>query len=249
MKKGAIFFTGMILFIMGSCSRDSENTSEPTPIPNPTPQVVESPSPASLSSPANNQVCETGVTVSGTHSSVPFQWTAGNHTESYDLTIVDLNANQSINQNNLTATQKSVVLKNGTPYAWKVTSKNTKTNQTAVSARWMFYLSSEGMSTYPPFPPILISPTQEEKFSSDTESIELNWEGSHPEETLTSSIVYDLYFDTVDGLQDPISANQKLSKTSQTVQVNQQNTYYWRLKATDQNHNSSYSQIHTFIIE
>ena len=64
--------------------------------------------------------------------------------------------------------------------------------------------------------------------------------GSHPE---NSSY---LYIDTTDGLQEPISSNKNLSAKSKSLQVSSGKIYYWRVKATDSNNNSSYSIVFSF---
>ena len=70
--------------------------------------------------------------------------------------------------------------------------------------------------------------------------------GSHPENL---SLTYDLYIDTTDGLQDPNSSNQNLTTNSKRVEVSSGNSYYWRVKSTDSNNNSSYSIIYSFRVD
>ena len=170
--------------------------------------IITPPTSSTLSIPINNEVCEEGTSVSGTQSSVNFQWTTGTNTDNYDLRIINLNNNQTINQNNISATNKTVTLNKGTPYSWKITSKRNGTTETAESPTWKFYLSGDGVSNYPPYPSTLVSPTSGYTFPSDTSEVQLSWEGSHPESLL---LTYDLYIDTTDGLQDTVSSNQNLS--------------------------------------
>ena len=237
------YFVFTSLFII-SCGGGGDGGSDD--VITPPVQTVDPPSVATLTSPANNKVCEEGTSVSDSQSSVNFQWTAGNNTDSYDLRITNLNSNQVINQTNITSANKAVTLNKGTPYSWKVTSKRNGTAETVESSTWKFYLSSDGISNYPPYPSTLISPSSGHVFSSSTSSVELSWEGSHPE---NSSLTYYLIIDTIDGLQEPISSNQNLSVKSKSVQVSSGNSYYWRVKATDSNNNSSYSAIHSFKVE
>ena len=206
-------------------------------------QSIDPPTSSTLSIPINNEVCEQGTSVSEIQSSVNFQWITGTNTDNYDLRIINLNNNQTINQNNISATNKTVTLNKGTPYSWKITSKRNGTTETAESPTWKFYLSGDGVSNYPPYPSTLVSPISGSTLSSDTTSMELQWEGSHPE---SLSLTYDLYIDTVDGLQNLDSSNQNLSKTSKTVQVSSGNSYFWRIKASDTNGNSSYSIVYSF---
>jgi len=244
MKK--VFFKCFVfasLFII-SCGGGGDGGSDN--IITPPVQTVDPPSVATLTSPANNKVCEEGTSVSDSQSSVNFQWTAGNNTDNYYLRITNLNTNQVINLTNIEVTNKTVTLSKGIPYSWKVFSMRNGTSETVESSTWKFYLSSDGISNYPPYPSTLLSPISAHSFSSDTSSVELSWEGLHPENL---TLTYDLYIDTTDGLQDPISSNQNLSVKSKSVQVSSGKSYYWRVKATDSNNNSSYSAIHSFKVE
>ena len=237
------YFVFVSLFII-SCGGGGDGGSDD--VITPPVQTINPPSVATLNSPANNKVCEEGTSLSETESSVNFKWTAGNNTDSYDLRITNLNSNQVINQTNITSANNAVTLNKGTPYSWKITSKRNGTSETAESSTWKFYLSSDGISNYPPYPSTLLSPLSAHSFSSDTSSVELSWEGLHPENL---TLTYDLYIDTTDGLQDPILSNQNLSAKSKSVQVSSGKNYYWRVKAKDTNNNSSYSTIHSFKIE
>ena len=237
------YFVFASLFII-SCGGGGDGGSDD--VITPPVQTVDPPSMATLISPANNKVCEEGTSVNDSQSSVNFQWTAGNNTNSYDIRITNLNSNQVINQTNITSTNKAVTLSKGTPYSWKVTSKRNGTSKTAESSTWKFYLSGDGISNYPPYPSTLISPSSGNVFPSSTSSVELSWEGSHPE---NSSLTYDLYIDTTDGLQEPISSNKNLSAKSKSLQVSSGKSYYWRVKATDSNNNSSYSIVFSFKVD
>ena len=88
MKK--IFFKYFVfasLFII-SCGGGGDGGSDD--VINPPVQIVDPPSMARLTSPANNKVCEEGTSVNDSQSSVNFQWTAGNNTNSYDIRITNL---------------------------------------------------------------------------------------------------------------------------------------------------------------
>lgn len=242
--KRVIYFSVLIIStVLVSCG-GSDSVDEV--IITPPVQSIDPPTSSTLSIPINNEVCEEGTSVSEIQSSVNFQWTTGTNTDNYDLRIINLNNNQTINQNNISATNKTVTLNKGTPYSWKITSKRNGTTETAESPTWKFYLSGEGVSNYPPYPSTLVSPTSGYTFPSDTSEIQLSWEGLHPE---SLSLTYDLYIDTTDGLQDPVSSNQNLSETSKTIQVSSENSYYWRVKTTDSNNNSSYSIVYSFRVD
>ena len=139
-----------------------------------------------------------------------------------------------------------VTLIKGVPYSWKVISKRNGTTKTSTSDTWKFYLSGEGITNYPPYPAKLISPKSGSTLSSETTSVEMSWEGSDPD---GESLTYTLYFDTTDGLQAPPSENKNLTTPSKTLAVSSGETYYWRVKSTDPNENSSYSSVYTFRVE
>ncbi len=227
-----------------SCSSDSPGDGEVTPPP--PPPAVDPPGIAVLSAPENNEVCEEGVSVSDSQSTVNFDWTSGNNTDSFDLQIVNLNTNQVINQNNISESNKTVTLSKGTPYSWKIISKRQGTASTAESSTWQFYLASEGINAYPPYPTALISPSSGISFDSTTTSVELSWNGTHPEGL---ALTFDVYIDTIDGLQEPESSFKNLSESSIDVDVSSGTSYYWRIKATDTNNNSSYSIVYSFAID
>ena len=166
------YFVFASLFII-SCGGGGDGGSDD--VITPPVQTVDPPSMATLTSPANNKVCEEGTSVNDSQSSVNFQWTAGNNTNSYDIRITNLNSNQVINQTNITSTNKAVTLSKGTPYSWKVTSKRNGTSKTAESSTWKFYLSGNGINNYPPYPSTLISPSSGNVFPSSTTSVELSW--------------------------------------------------------------------------
>ncbi|MDA9250907.1 hypothetical protein N9P53_04145 [Flavobacteriaceae bacterium] len=244
MKKVIYVMLMFLSIFIFSCGGGSDGGSDD--VITPPVLTVDPPSMATLNSPANNKVCEEGTSVSETESNVNFQWTAGSNTDSYDLRITNLNSDQVINQSKITSTNKAVSLDKGTPYLWKITSKRNGTSETAESSTWKFYLSGDGLINYPPYPSELVLPKSGKTFSSSNESVELYWEGSHPQGL---TLIYDIFVDTIDGQQTPESSNKNISNTNKSISVNAGNTYYWRIKATDTNGNSSYSLIYSFIVE
>ena len=223
----------------GSDSGD-ENLIAPPPI------VVDPPSAATLLFPEKDQICESGTSVSTSQSKINFQWSAGSNADTYDLKITNLESNQLSNFNGVSGTNKEVTLDKGTPYSWEVVSNRNGTLVTATSSSWKFYLSGEGLTNYPPYPAELLSPKSGKLFLSSTQSVDLSWDSSDPDGEVLS---YTLYFDTVDGLQEPLAGNKNLTAKSKTVDVGPATTYYWRIKTSDTNQNSSYSQVYTFRID
>ena len=227
------------------CSKgeDPAETSNPN-LPNQS--AVDPPLASVLSHPLNNEVCETGTVISETHRRINFQWTASENTDFYDLKIQNLDNQSLISHSYIQTTSKEIDLIKGTPFAWSVTSKHNQSSQTATSQRWQFYLSGDGATTYPPYPANLISPSSGFRFENSTTSVELRWECSHPE---NENLLYTLYFDLVDGLQTPAAENINIIETSKQVNVNSGTTYYWRIKASDPDGNSSFSIVYPFLIE
>ena len=206
------------------------------------------PGKATLTAPANNKVCETGTSISDTQSNVDFSWSASANTSTYDLKIINLEANTVINKNGLTTTNTTVALNKGAPYSWQITSKNSQTTQTAASDTWKFYLAgASGETSYAPFPADLKSPGSGTTASVDSEGkVKLVWEGSDPD-TETSNLKYTVYFDTTDGKQDPSDDHKDLTSQELEVEV-ESGIYYWRVKTTDGS-NVSYSIVYSFRVE
>ena len=240
------FLILMLLFItVSSCGGGSDAGDETIFVPKVV-VVIDPPSASTLSTPKNNKVCVDGSSISETQSSVSFQWNAATNADSYDLMITNLNSNQLITQNNINGTSKSVTLNKGTPYSWKIVSKRNGTTKTSTSDTWKFYLSGEGIKNYPPYPANLLSPKSGSRLPSSTTSVELSWEGSDPDGEV---IKHTVYIDTIDGFQTPESENKNLTSSSKSITVTSGTTYYWRIKLTDPNENSSYSLVYTFLIE
>ena len=240
----AKFFIFTILILLYSCGGgDSadENITVPA-IVTPEP-AVDPPAAAILVFPKKDEVCEPGTADSETKAKINFQWNSSTNAESYDLKITNLDKNSVNEITNITGTSNEVSLDKGTPYSWVVESKRSGTSETSLSSNWKFYLSGDGLTNHPPFPSKLISPRSGTTFSSSTTIIELSWEGSDPD---NDSILYTLFFDIIDGFQNPLNENINLESNLKRIDVNSSTTYYWRIKATDSKGNSSYSIIYTF---
>jgi len=222
----------LFLFLILCCSKDEvENTGRPG-VPN-------------LVFPENNTPCLDTTVVNDNQSSVTFRWSLTRDTNSYRLFVTNLSTDQ-LQQFSSDNPEVTATLNHGEPYSWKVRAYGPKGTAPSESETWKFYLSGNGISNYPPYPSTLISPSSGHVFPSSTTSVELSWEGSHPE---NSSLNYDLYIDTTDGLQEPISSNKNLSAKSKSLQVSSGKSYYWRVKATDSNNNSSYSIVFSFRVD
>ena len=203
--------------------------------------TIASPGKAILNSPDNNKVCEEGTSVSETKSSVSFGWSKSDDTESYDLKIINLDNQAEINQPGITETNKSVTLTKAIPYSWQITSKNEGSNNTA-SDVWKFYLAGDGVSNYAPFPAAPISPMPGATIDPVNSKVVISWESTDPDGDTVNFI---LYFDTIDGNQDPASEYLNLSESSFEVEVTSDTVYYWKVVTSDGN-NTATSIVYTF---
>jgi hypothetical protein len=234
MKLGYYFLYILSFVLIISCSAEDDGGSSlppPTtqqPTPTPTPQVP-APGKSSLSAPENNEICYEGEAVNESNSAVTFSWDTSSDTSSYDLQITNQETNETQTEGGITSTSKVVTLATDVSYSWKVVSKANDTSDTTNSDTWQFYLAGDGQENYAPFPATIISPTSGAAVDSNGGKVILSWEGNDPDEG--DSLTYTVYFDNIDGLQDPIEEN--ITETSLEVEAESGTTYYWRVKTSD----------------
>ena len=226
----------------GGTSTPPPTTQQPKPEPAPT---VPAPGKSSLSAPENNEVCYEGESVDASNSAVTFSWDASSDTDSYDLQITNQETNQTQTESGITATSKAVTLATDASYSWKVVSKANDTNDSTSSDTWQFYLAGDGQENYAPFPATILSPTSGAAVDASNGLVTLSWEGNDPDEG--DSLTYTIYFDEVDGLQDPQTANTNITDTSLEVEVESGTTYYWRVKTSDGT-SSSFTLVYSFVV-
>ena len=241
-----LYILSFVLIIRCSAEDDDSGTTTPPvtqqPAPAPTPQVP-TPGKSSLSAPENNEVCYEGEEVDDSNSEVTFSWDASSDTDSYDLVITNQETSQSQTESGITSTSKAVTLATDVSYSWKIVSKANDTSDTTDSDTWQFYLAGDGQENYAPFPATILSPTSGAAVDTNNGSITLSWEGNDPDEG--DSLTYTIYFDEVDGLQDPIEEDS--SETELEVSVESGTTYYWRVKTSD-GKSSSFTLVYSFIV-
>lgn len=206
---------------------------------NPTPQTP-APTKATLSVPAQNEACTSGTVVSATQSTIVFQWTATQNTDSYELHLKDLEAKKETTQA-ATSNQVSVAVTRGKPYSWYVVSKSTKSTQTAQSDTWKFYCSAPGVVNYAPFPAELTSPAMDGSVTPTAGKISLSWSGSDVDNDIKE---YDVYMGTSTVM--PIIKAGATTTTLPDVAVTSGATYYWKVVTKDQKGNSSESAVGQF---
>jgi hypothetical protein len=198
-----------------------------------TPAVVAVPAPtaAALSLPANNTVCYEGTNVSSLTSDVSFSWSTAKDTEIYDLVVTNLNTltntTKSVNSDN----KAVVTLLKGTPYRWQVISKSNKSKETASSEVWKFYLAGEGVSTFAPFPALIIAPVSGASVTPNAGKVNLIWSGADPD---TKVLTYEIYIDTDQAkVLNRQVAPSVTASSNLWITVKSGSVYYWSVKSSD----------------
>lgn len=240
-----LYILSFVLFV--SCSAEEEDSGTTVPPVSqqpkePTP-TVPTPGKSALSAPANNEVCFEGDEVDESNSEVTFSWDASSDTDTYDLLITNQETNLTQTESGITSTSKAVTLATDSSYSWKVVSKANDTSETSTSDTWQFYLAGDGQENYAPFPATILSPTSGANVEATDGKITLSWQGNDPDEG--DSLNYTIYFDEVDGLQDPLE--EERTETILEVSVESGTTYYWRVKTSD-GQSSSYTLVYSFIV-
>ena len=228
MKKATILFVFSIIGLFVQCGGN-----EPAPLP---------PGTVNLVAPANNEPCLDGTVISNSQSSVDFQWTVASNAQNYNLLITNLKNNQTQTFQSNT-TNKSVTLGIGTPYRWLVKAIGAPETLPSESQSWKFYLASEGVVNYAPFPPELLTPESGSTATVVDGVIQLSWEASDVDNDLDH---FEVRMDTDNGSTLVTELNYQATTTNTEVSAQQNQTYYWEIVAVDSNGNTSKSGVYSF---
>lgn len=205
-----------------------------------TPPSSTVPEKSALLLPEKDAPCVVASVVSSTENSVYFSWSRSNNAENYELTIKNLITNELITKN-VIPSATNVVLRSGTPYAWFVVAKSSKSNITAKSDTWKFYNPGQ-LITYAPYPADELNPSGSEGITSVNGKIDLSWKGADADNDIKS---YDVYMGT-----SRESLNMLKSGVAEmflkNVAVNNGATYYWKVITKDIQGNTSDSGIYDF---
>ena len=198
-------------------------------------QSTGSPGSADLIAPASNNSCLLGTSVDAFTSNVLFQWSDSEDTDSFDLTYTNLSTNDTKTKTGIKTNSTTILLFKGVSYAWSV--KSIKSNsRVATSGTSKFYLAGPSLVTNVPLGAVLKSP------NTSSGKTTLSWTGSDAD--TGDVLTYSIYVDKIDGKQTPVKTG--VSTSSVDLTLDSGSTYYWRVKTTDQNNNSSFSSIATF---
>jgi len=222
----------MLLIFLYSCGGDDDQS--------PMPEM----SGALLLSPTKDQVCEQGVNTVGDSSRLIFEWEKDENATSYDLVVNDIESGENfIVYKEIYTTSKELELVHNRAYQWYVISRNTSKEEVE-SQKWNFYFVGEPKNNYTPFPSKLLEPSFGQDITSDDGVVDFLWSATDPD---GDTLIYDLYLDEIDGMQEPSDTLKNLEGSSISVQLESGKTYFWRVKASDGS-NSSYSQVYSFKI-
>tara|TARA_R110000868_G_scaffold289544_5_gene549798 strand:- start:15201 stop:15902 length:702 start_codon:yes stop_codon:yes gene_type:complete len=219
------------LIFLASCG-GSGSTPEPAPTPIPSPKA------SNLIFPENNKECTEGLVQGETQSTITFQWTSSENTDSYEINITNLNSNNTTKTTSNT-NEKNITLERGTPYEWFVISKATGTTETSVSPTWRFYNQGLGIENYAPFPAQAINPKRGSTIGA-TASVTLEWSGEDIDNDIKN---YEILFGTS---ANPTTSLGILTTNSITATVTSGLVYYWIVITTDNKENTSTSEVFEF---
>jgi len=226
-----------VLFLLAACGGGGDDPgTEPPPV-----VVVTPPSAATLIFPENNTECNEGEILNDSQSSVRFQWNASQNTDSYELTLRNLNNNNTA-RTNANTNEATITLLRGTPYEWFVISRANGTSETATSPTWKFYNQGPGVENYAPFPAEVVRPARGATVGA-TGTVLLEWTASDVDNDLST---FDVYFDTV---ETPVTLVGTTSETSLETAISANTVYYWRIVSRDSQGNTSESEVFEFRVQ
>lgn len=191
--------------------------------------------------PEKNAECTTGEDINANSRTVEFRWQAANNTESYELTVTNLD-NGNKQDITVKTTSAKLPIAKGTPFSWLVISKNTSVVQTASSATWNFY-NAGFETTYAPFPAEIIAPKIGASLFRDINNeVELSWSGTDLDGDIES---FEVYFST-ENPPETLVFSTGPNASSRKVGVDANTVYYWKVLTMDQEGNSSDSGVFDF---
>jgi len=195
---------------------------------------------AMLVFPEENSECTTGTDINQMSTQITFRWMASNNTDSYTLSVVNLETN--VPQNISTATTSaSLTITKGTPFAWSVTSRNSDSDQVASSATWLFY-NAGSQTTYTPFPAQVVKPASGSTVQRNiANEVVLEWSGADVDGDIES---FEVFFSDTEPTTSLGITN--ASTMELPVAVESGIVYYWKVVTTDLEGNTSDSGVFDF---
>lgn len=186
--------------------------------------------------PFKDALCNEGINLTPTESTVFFEWEPNDNAEIYKLSIENLNTS-AIEEYETVDFIIPITINRAEAFRWFVAYDYQ--GETKTSALWNFYNAGPGVQTHAPFPAEIISPSMAQTINA-TNSVTLQWSGSDVDNDI---IAYDVYFSEnhpPNLISSDITANQL------TVAVVPGNIYYWNVVTKDAAGNTSESNISQF---
>jgi hypothetical protein len=188
--------------------------------------------------PFEDSLCNEGINLTPSESTVFFEWAPNDNAETYILNIENLTSGE-ISQHETVDFILPVTINRADPFRWFVTYNFQ--NETRESAAWNFYNAGPGLVTYAPFPADILSPSMAQVLPT-TNSVTLQWSGSDVDNDIVS---FDVYF----GVNNPLNISASDITINQITQsVSAGTIYYWNVITKDSEGNTSESGIHQFSV-
>lgn len=235
-KYSKIFIALVATAVIAACGGDDTDDGPP-----PAPPVA-APTAATIVFPPNNTVCNEGVILSATQSSVTFDWNPGENTDAFTVVLTNLNTNGT-QRFNSAIDELAITIQRGTPYEWFVESNANGTDVSASSASARFFNEGPGITNFAPFPAEAIQPTRGAGLPSTTETVVLEWETSDTDGD-GDITEFEVFFGT--NSADLPSLGSLDDTSISDVPVASGTVYFWQVITTDSHGNTSTSDIFEF---
>jgi hypothetical protein len=232
-----ILFTLTICCLLGCSKKPVDPVQQPGP-------VVPAPSEttkALLVSPAKDEVCITGTSISSTKNTIKFKWKESAFSAGYIITIKNL-TNAELVTGTTNGTEIELLLTKNFHYSWSVKTRSSLNNSILESDIWKFYNAGEATSSYAPYPAELTSPVMDAKIYVSGGKTNLLWIGDDPDWDILS---YDVYFGTT--INPPLYQEDYIGTTF-PITVTSATTYYWKILTKDRLGNKSESAVFNFTV-
>lgn len=243
-KTFILLFYPVFIICCSSDNGDSNPIKEETANPPEEQVLIPDPLAATLIFPVDNTECNEGEIENDTNSKVTFEWDLAENTDSYEIRIRNLNTYNTQTEQT-TSNSISISILRGTPYEWYVISKAEGTTKTVTSEVWQFYNEGNGNESYAPFPATLTYPLNGAVIEYGDDRLELQWEGNDLDNDI---LEYEVFFgvEEVPSNSAVITSETKYYFWSSTFTLG--TTFYWRVKTTDSQGNSSLSQTFSCVV-
>ena len=230
--------------LMISCSGGEDGgTTDNDPVTDNDPIAVPDHKAASLVFPEDNTTCLEGESVNANFSSITFDWSDAQDTDTYTLHVTNIETNAVVfNLAVNDGSERTLQVEKGKPFSWYIISRASGTTATAQSATFKFYNAGDGIENYAPFPAEAVQPARGATLSGVT-SVNFEWEASDVDDDIVS---FEVFMSTATETvgDNPIGITE--ANTLEGIEVSAGNTYYWMVDTTDSQGNLSQSEVFEF---